>query len=480
MNLPDDPWELLGLSRAEATERDVKRAYARLLKLHRPDADPEGFQKLHAAYQWALAALSRPERSAGFPGMAGPDFSEKSVRESAPEDGAAAGPTEPDGASVELPENFITAAEGLRAERTGESASGKTSWHFNVLRNVVRSTPGLEKSWAGVLRECFPNAHQYASNLDAEDVYRLANAGEVHLAIEIMHAWGAVDACRMQLTAMAKLVIQRGLPSHPEALPAVLHFLARVTAFSQPDVAGNLANALYRVLGKGERETVIREIETRMMAGRSFARFNPEQRRFWESAVFDFHRHPDFWESAEGTEALSRLVLLCGPDWEGWHLIAHAVPRDVIDAWFRKFAARRKVTVRKVKPAAMTLRILLIITMLCIALGGAVESCKSDRPSRSSRNRPFSETIRIPEEALRSMKFDLPESPAYRFPRRWPNPLLKPPGSASGPGDPLVPESKPPTNRPAPGIDDLRYDPRVAPDKPDSDIRLWDDTPAKR
>lgn len=465
MNLPDDPWELLGLSRAEATERDVKRAYARLLKLHRPDADPEGFQKLHAAYQWALAALSRPDLSAGFPGVAGPDFSAESVREAALEEDSMAGPTEPDGATAVLPENFMTAAEGLRAERTGESASGKTSWHFNVLRNVVRSTPELEKAWAGVLRECFPNADQYARNLDAEDVYRLANAGEVHLAMEIMHAWCAVDSCRMELMAMTKLVITRGLPRSPEALPAVLHFLARITAFSQPDVAGNLANALYRLLGKGEREAVIREIETRMMAGRSFARFNPQQRRFWENAVFDLHRHPDYWESAEGTEALSRLVLLCGPDWEGWPLIAHAVPQRVLEAWFQKFAARRKVTVRKVKPAAITLpRILLIITMLCVALGGAVESCKSNR---SSRNRPFSETITISEELRRSLKFNLPETPAYQFPPGRPKFLPIPPGSASDPGYPLVPESKLPTNRPAPAVDDLRYDPLLAPDKPD-------------
>lgn len=43
----------LGLG-PDADERAVKRAYAAKLKTVRPDADPEGFQRLHAAYQQAL------------------------------------------------------------------------------------------------------------------------------------------------------------------------------------------------------------------------------------------------------------------------------------------------------------------------------------------------------------------------------------------------------------------------------------------
>lgn len=51
--------DLLELSQA-ATERDLKRVYARLLKVHRPDTDPEAFQRLRQAYECALAELSRP------------------------------------------------------------------------------------------------------------------------------------------------------------------------------------------------------------------------------------------------------------------------------------------------------------------------------------------------------------------------------------------------------------------------------------
>ncbi|WP_367873550.1 hypothetical protein [Luteolibacter sp. Populi] len=51
------PWATLELDPAVATERDVKRAYAKRLKTCRPDQDPEGFRKLHEVYTKALFEL---------------------------------------------------------------------------------------------------------------------------------------------------------------------------------------------------------------------------------------------------------------------------------------------------------------------------------------------------------------------------------------------------------------------------------------
>lgn len=47
-------WEILELT-AEADQKAIKLAYAKKLKQTRPDADPEGFKALHAAYKQALA-----------------------------------------------------------------------------------------------------------------------------------------------------------------------------------------------------------------------------------------------------------------------------------------------------------------------------------------------------------------------------------------------------------------------------------------
>lgn len=50
---PESAWEILGLART-ADERELKRAYARLLKLTHPEDDPSGFAKLREAYESAL------------------------------------------------------------------------------------------------------------------------------------------------------------------------------------------------------------------------------------------------------------------------------------------------------------------------------------------------------------------------------------------------------------------------------------------
>lgn len=47
------PFRILGLDR-KADVAQIKRAYAKLLRIHRPDEDPEGFQRVHDAYETCL------------------------------------------------------------------------------------------------------------------------------------------------------------------------------------------------------------------------------------------------------------------------------------------------------------------------------------------------------------------------------------------------------------------------------------------
>lgn len=56
-------WAILQLSE-DADERTVKRSYARLLKIHRPDDDPVAFQRLRDAYEQALRIAKRSAATA--------------------------------------------------------------------------------------------------------------------------------------------------------------------------------------------------------------------------------------------------------------------------------------------------------------------------------------------------------------------------------------------------------------------------------
>jgi len=68
-----NPLQAFGLA-ADADERALKREYAKRLKQTRPEEDPQGFQRLHAKYEAALAWLAatpRPQASAA--GQLAPD-----------------------------------------------------------------------------------------------------------------------------------------------------------------------------------------------------------------------------------------------------------------------------------------------------------------------------------------------------------------------------------------------------------------------
>jgi len=90
-------WTILGLD-ADADLRSIKRQYATLLKVHRPDEDPSGFQRLREAYEQAMEWSRRAPSVVAF-----------SPREAAVE-------TQPPASSLEPPLTFEL--EHLELERT--------------------------------------------------------------------------------------------------------------------------------------------------------------------------------------------------------------------------------------------------------------------------------------------------------------------------------------------------------------------------
>lgn len=70
-----NPWQVLGIEPIE-DPRAIKQAYARAVKQHRPDSDPEGYQRLRECYEWALGWVEWRQSQALDPGAQEPRTSE--------------------------------------------------------------------------------------------------------------------------------------------------------------------------------------------------------------------------------------------------------------------------------------------------------------------------------------------------------------------------------------------------------------------
>lgn len=76
---PDDPFALLGVARG-VSERDLRRAYARLIRIYKPEQFPEQFRRIREAYETA-----RHYAPFFFPGESPPETSAAPAEPPAPE-----------------------------------------------------------------------------------------------------------------------------------------------------------------------------------------------------------------------------------------------------------------------------------------------------------------------------------------------------------------------------------------------------------
>lgn len=83
MDSTSDCWQVLDLS-GQCDERSVKRQYARLLKVTRPDEDPVAFQQLRDAYEQALQILREDRADATAADLTPPPISQSANSQSAP------------------------------------------------------------------------------------------------------------------------------------------------------------------------------------------------------------------------------------------------------------------------------------------------------------------------------------------------------------------------------------------------------------
>lgn len=318
----NDPWQILILDPNTATEKDVKAAYARLLKQNRPDVDPEGFRRVREAYE-AAQALVR-ERNAR--GTQPPGYSAEAAPGSEnPEVGPTAAP-----AFVPPAFSLPDAVQESYAEVERAAASGNAEQLEAALMEFqqqcdVSRVNGVTRNEA-IERACSGNVKLLAAAVPYTILLRLAALGQVHVPHLVLSAWAEEERRgRVILFGRALLEEARSLAT-PEG--AVL--VARVgvmVGLEKPELATSLGNLAYPHLPVDSRAQIMGQLEHEVAVGRIFQEVTVDLRPFWFARL----RHADEahdWNTAYSSNAVDDLVRRNRYTWQGWGIVQHLLPEE--------------------------------------------------------------------------------------------------------------------------------------------------------
>lgn len=384
----NDPWQILILDRHTATEKDVKAAYARLLKQHRPDSDPEGFRRVRAAYEAALDWLRNQATNYNLPEVSYADTGTA-------EPHATAGTEEKDGnhgnrldlpvvfEDVPLPADVKEAlAEVEHAVQTGNveqlEAALRTFQECCEAGSVsgVSRTTALERAFHGRINDL-------ASAVTNSFLIRMAELGQTNISHLVISAWQEADD-RGRLVQFS-----RALMEHARALatPDGAFLLARVgvlTGLEQPEMASTLANAAYPHLPVDARNHLMAQLEQEAALGKIFAEVTPSMKPFWFKRVRQAGERFD-WNSPEARKALNDIIERNRYVWEGWGVVRQLMPPAnwaLVEHRLNNQVqqAHRRPARQGVPGWAIAMGVLFFINML--------RFMATDRPSTSSSSMP--------------------------------------------------------------------------------------------
>jgi hypothetical protein len=274
-----DPWTVLNLDPRTATEKDVRAAYAGLLKQFRPERDPEGFQRLRQAYEAALALFSRQEKPAT------PAWSPDTAQGPGPwrealqqlEDAATAG-TRP---------RFADALENLY------KVGGLYSMTPLNMERAVARVLAAHLTWP-------------ADDVSEPELLEYWRAGRLPLARVVFTGWED-RLLTPRMLAFAEAVARNAPPPASTEAAVFVYELGLWAAYWSPDLASALANAAFPLLDKDRRESLMAELEARLVLGRQLRILSEPTREFWWIHLRSPGRVWD-WTTPESEKALTEFA----------------------------------------------------------------------------------------------------------------------------------------------------------------------------
>ncbi|MCW1883705.1 J domain-containing protein [Luteolibacter flavescens] len=303
------PWTTLGLDPAGATERDVKRAYAKLLKDCRPDQNPEGFRKLHDAYQAALHQLQwqsyeREDVLVPISSEIAPDPDDATSRE-VPE------VTQP--MRMEEPAS-IGMSSGLRAitdcfDRLNAALAGGSK-DIQLLveeaESLLYDNPSEVERWGELMQEVFVrHGENPAVALKADTiVFELEHGGFVATlaVIDRLDRNGSPQG----IANLSNLLHQNASRIATPAAGIAAARLAGAAAFWTSRHTERLANFAYEQLARGERDFHMQLIDRHVAMAHMMTLVPDHLKSFWRQRLMRTAGR-DTWSDEESRAAIEWL-----------------------------------------------------------------------------------------------------------------------------------------------------------------------------
>ena len=319
------PWSVLGLDPDAATERDVKKAYAALVKQNRPDRDPDAFQHIHRAYEVALAQLQHSQRALVAP-LASADEPDSPPSE----------PTQAQPATPTLPEEWLTAESEMR-QALSEADNLRLQQCMGRLRELACANPALVATWEQSLLQTFETKFiQLAHSIRDEDVQLMIRERREHLPEAMLGFWQATGA-RLQMEALADFLLGQ---KPPLDFPATVLLQARLSlylAFANLSKAEQLTNAVFPLMPPQMRDWILPRLENRLAIAKIFRTLPAENRRYWEQNLCPNDEETIVWDEPTLRTQFRELTIRCPSDWPGYQILSEVIPKPLFNRMTLQF-----------------------------------------------------------------------------------------------------------------------------------------------
>ena len=319
--MSDDPWGILGLDPTTASEKDVKVAYAKLIRQHRPDTDPAGFQRVRQAYDAALGQLKNPVQ---LPVLVRPvvpqiQIDQPNVRP-------------PEVAS--FPPSVVEAQLALKAALAGGELAKILEASDALQKRCQDARPGFlgMELWNQSLHQLFEG------DLDAMvKVVRSSQLGEelkqgqATVTHAVIGRWAELETW-VALQDLADLIELGSAEMGNEAAASVALRLGMLLSFRQPRQSRRLGHFAYPYLRLETRDAQVHQVEQQSALGECFMGFPERQAEFWRKRFDDIDGDFD-WNSQAALDARRYLVITRRRDWAGFGF----VQRVASEEWWNEF-----------------------------------------------------------------------------------------------------------------------------------------------